>query len=198
MFFKTIFTFTLAATSVLAWPVAKRDGFGGGDDGPSITGTFTPKATYNYDVATGAIECGPRTNRVAKSVSDGGRHTTTLLTFEYPAASAGRLCRFGFRLGAADALSGDRGGLVDLFSSLAPAPGCTTGWGPGNRRDLPVGRLRPVLGGDAAFVDTFTTYLTEPSPCRAPGTVEAFELVGVYDDVHVEWEPSVSGAFISY
>ena len=204
MLSKIIIIFAFSVTSVLAWPtMSKRDecGGGGGDNTTTpitTTGSFYPKATYNYDVGAGAIECSPSTNRLTKSTSNYGHDTTTLLTFEYPAASADQLCQFGFRLEVTDILTGDHGCLLDLFSSLAPAPGCTSGWGPGNQRNVHMGRLQVVLGGDAVFTDTYTTYLTEPSPCKTPGTVEAFELVGVYDDVDVEWEPSVSGAYISY
>ncbi|RYP16374.1 hypothetical protein DL765_005154 [Monosporascus sp. GIB2] len=199
MLSKTIFTVAFLATWVLAWPVTKRDEYDDGDNNNNgNANSFTPKATYNYDVSTGAIECSPTTNKVTKSDTDNGHHITTLLTFEYPTASAGKMCQFGFRLEATDTLTGNQGGLVDLFSSLAPAPGCTSGWGPGNQRNVHMARLKPVLDGEATYTDTYTTYLTAPSPCKSPGTVEAFELVGVNDNVHVEWEPSVSGAFISY
>lgn len=142
MLSKTIITFAFSVTLVLAWPMmSKRDECGGGSGENTTTpitttGSFYPKATYNYDVGTGAIECSPSTNRVTKSTSNYDHDTTTLLTFEYPAASAGQLCQFGFRLEVTDILTGDHGGLLDLFSSLAPAPGYTSGWGPGNQRNV--------------------------------------------------------------
>lgn len=194
MLTKTILAFTYTATSMFAWPVSKRD-----ECNPEPpTNAFTPKATYNYDVGTGAIYCDPLWNLITKADTDNGHHITTLLTFEYPAATAGKTCQFGFHLAATDVLAGDNGGVIDLFSSLAPAPGCTSSWPPGNQRNVHLGRLKPQLGGDAVFTDKFTTYLTEPTPCPPPGTIEAYELVGVYDNVDVEWQPSVSGPFIAY
>jgi hypothetical protein len=197
---KTILSLTCAAACVLAWPAVKRQDEcgGGGNPGGNFTNAFTPIYTYNYDVGTGAIECNPAWNRVTKSDYDNGHHITTLLTFEYPAASAGGLCQFGFHLTLTDVLDGDGGGLIDLFSSQEPAPGCTSSWPPGNRRGDHLARLQPVLGGDAEYTDIYITYITEPTPCAPPGTIEAYELVGVYDNDHVEWQPSVSGPFIAY
>jgi hypothetical protein len=204
MLAKSILSLTCAATCALAWPaVVKRqectdDGGDDGGDGTVGTDGFTPVYTYNYDVGTGAIECSPAWNRITKSDTDNGHHITTLVTFEYPAASAGSLCQFGFRLTATDTLTGDQGGYFDLFRSQEPAPGCTSGWPPGNLRGDHLARLRPVLGGDATYTDIYIDYLTEPTPCAAPGTVEAYELVGVFDNVHIEWQPSVSGPYIAY
>lgn len=160
------------------------------------TGTFYPSATYNYDVSTGAIECSPSTNKIFKSYSNYGHDLTTLLTFEYPAEAEGKMCQFGFRLEDTDVLTGSM--LFDLFSSLNPAPGCTATWPPGNQRNEHLARLQGVAGGDATYVDKFTTYLTEPSPCKSAGTIEAFELVGVYDNVDIEWNPALSGPYITY
>ncbi|EEY14539.1 predicted protein [Verticillium alfalfae VaMs.102] len=85
-----------------------------------------------------------------------------------------------------------------LYTSLAPAPGCTSGWAPGNQRNVNLGRMSVQRGGLATWDATYSSYLTKRTPCKAPGTVEAFELVGVYDNDHVSWNVAVAGARISY
>jgi len=195
------------ATAAFAWPIARRsDCYPGGTNTTKYTNetttynTFNPVSLYTYDVGTGAINCKPDEGKgkIYKSDWDNGHHITTLMTFKYPAASEGKMCQFGFSLDKTDTLTGDKGGLIDLFSSLGPAPGCTTTWGPGNQRNQHLARLAPVLGGHAKYVQKPMTYLTQPTPCKAPGTYESFELVGVYDNVNVQWDPTVSGAYITY
>ena len=84
-----------------------------------------------YSVWTGAINYNTTTGRIFKD----GRTTdiTTLLTFTYPAASAGRTCTFHLYLDTASTLTGTR--TFDVFSSLYPAARSTTTWPPGNGRN---------------------------------------------------------------
>lgn len=158
---------------------------------------FLPSATWTYDVGTGAINCAAPGGKVFKSDTDGGHDITTLLTFTYPPAVAGATyCQFEFRLEATDVNTGSQ--KMDLFTSLSPAPGCTSSWPPGNQRNINLGRLDAVSGGEATWEATYSTYLTGPTKCQAPGTVEGLELVGVYDNDDIEWSPYISGARIKY
>ncbi|TDZ14156.1 hypothetical protein Cob_v012890 [Colletotrichum orbiculare MAFF 240422] len=187
MFAKTLITLLLTAASTLAAPLETRQA-------PSTY--FTPSARYTYNVATGAITPSS-TGLVHKFPSNAGQDVTTLLTFTYPAAAAGKKCQFHFftEPGSSE-VSGSR--KLDVYTSTNPAPGATTGWGPGNQRNVNIGRLGIAASGYATWDATFGAYLTAPTDCKPAGTVEGFELVGVYDNDLVKWTPPASGARIAY
>ena len=184
--FSSIVLLTTALTGILAAPLDSR----------TTPAYFNPKTTYTYDVGTGAIDCTATQGLISKDYNNNGHDQTTLLTFEYPAASAGKTCHFEFSLDGSAQLSGSK--KIDLFSSLGPAPGCTSTWGPGNQRNIHMGRMDAVLGGTAAYEYTYSAYLTSPTPCAAPGTIEAYELVGVFDQDYVQWSPALAGLRIVY
>ncbi|KAK2055946.1 hypothetical protein LY76DRAFT_519322 [Colletotrichum caudatum] len=173
MFPKTLVTLVLAAASALASPLSARQ------SAPPPT-TFAPSATFVYNTRNGAI---------------------------YPSnyggvAAAGKRCQLWFLLdGPTSGVSGSR--KLDVFTSAKPAPaGGSAGWGTGgpeNQRDANLGRWSvPAAGGWATWDATYGAYLTAPTDCKAPGTVEGFELVGVYDDDYVSWDAQLSGARIAY
>jgi hypothetical protein len=184
----------LSAASVLAFPLESRsDCNGGGSHGSDY---FTPSAIYNYDVGSGAINCHAAGGLVSKSTNNNGHDITTLITFQYPAAAAGKKCQFAFYLDSSAILTGSK--KVDLFSSLEPAPGCTASWPPGNRRNNHIGRLSLSLGATATWDQKVSAYLTQPTDCKPAGTYEGYELVGVYDNDYVSWNTYVAGARIVY
>jgi outer membrane biosynthesis protein TonB len=156
---------------------------------------FTPTKIWKYNVRSGAISA---TNKglVSKGHHNHGRDTTTLMTFTYPAAAAGKKCRFAFYLGDQATLRGTR--QLSFFKSSKPAPGPRSSWPPGNRRDRHLGDLKAVRNGYATWDAKYSRYLTDKVPCKAPGTVEAFELAGRGDNVKVEWNPSIGGPRIIY
>jgi len=179
---QTLLTASLWALAVLGSPIA-----------PRFTGELLPKNTYTYDVGTGAISCTPNA-KIFKHWTNNGHDITTLMTFEYTNAMAGRTCQFGFKLASGDISTGSQ--LFDLFQSLHPVKSCpTTAYPPNNGRDQHLGRMKAATP-DATWVDQFL-YLSRPVPCKPPGTVEAFELVGVYDAVDIEWS-GTSGPRILY
>ncbi len=183
MFAKTIVVVTALAASAMGAPTAL--------EGRQLVGTeIAPVARYNYDVGTGAIHCNPAGGLVSKSTTNNGHDITTLVTFTYPAASLGKKCQLAFSLDATASLSGSQ--KIDVFTSLSPAPGCTTGWGPGNQRNNQLGRLSATLGAYATWEWTSSSYLTAPTDCKAPNTTEGFELVGVYDTDYVAWNGAVA------
>ncbi|KAF7554460.1 hypothetical protein G7Z17_g2883 [Cylindrodendrum hubeiense] len=187
MLFKTMFATVVAAVSALAAPLEARDS--------TTQSHFGPSAFWAYNVRTGAIESHKR-GVVSKFDANKGNDITALLTFTYPAASAGKQCQFAFYLNSGGNFHGS--GKLDLYSSNSAAPGPTTGWGPGNQRNKHLGRLSIVRGKDATWDATYNAYLTKKTPCKPPGTVEAFELVGVYDNDFVSWHPNGAGPRIFY
>ncbi|KAM5354781.1 hypothetical protein ACJ41O_001427 [Fusarium nematophilum] len=184
MLFKAIFATAIAATSGLAAPLqARQDPY------------FTPSAIWKYNVRTGAISSTDR-GMIAKATWNNGNDITTLVTFTYPDEAEGHQCQFAFYLdnGSTNHVSGK----FDLFTSNSPAPGPTTGWGPGNQRNIHLGRLTAHIDGFATWDATYNAYLTEKTDCKAAGTVEGFELVGVYDNDEISWDADVAGPRIIY
>lgn len=70
--------------------------------------------------------------------------------------------------------------------------------GPGNQRNVNIGRLSVSNNAYATWEATYGMYLTEPTDCKAPGTQEGFELVGVYDYDLINWNGAVAGARLVY
>lgn len=173
-----------APVLVLAAPLESRQ-----------TDFFTPSAIWKYTINTGAISS-TSTGLVSKSATNNGSDITTLLTFTYPPAVVGKKCQFAFYLDNTAVLSGSR--KLDVYTSVNPAPGPTNSWGPGNQRNIQLGRLSPYLGGSATWDTTYSAYLTQKTDCKAPGTKEGYELVGVLDGDYVSWDPKVAGPRIVY
>lgn len=110
------------------------------------------------------------------------------MTFTYPAAAKSKQCQLEFHLPANANPAGSK--KIDVFSSIKPAPGPTGTWAPGNQRNNHIGRLSVVAGGAATWDATYGTSLAVKLPCKAPGTVEAFEFVGVGDFDSINWSPA--------
>ncbi|WDK19986.1 hypothetical protein CGRA01v4_11273 [Colletotrichum graminicola] len=182
MFSKTLVTLVLAAASALATPLSARQ------SAPPPT-SFAPSATFVYNTRNGAIY-------PSNYGGNEGNDLTSLPTFTYPQAAAGKKCQLWFLLdGPTSGVSDSR--KLDVFTSTKPAPA----GGPGNQRDANLGRWSlpaAAAGGWATWDATYGAYLTAPTDCKAPGTVEGFELVGVYDNDYVSWDAQLSGARIAY
>lgn len=170
MFSKLILTVLAATSAVLAAPLEALD------TRQSAT-YFTPSAIFQYNVRTGTIDP-VDWGHVAKSPQDQGNDYTALLTFTYPAAAAGKKCQFYFYADGSVAAHDSK--QLDVFTSLQPAPerGAST-WPPGNQRNVNIGRFSIPTAGYATWDAKYGAYLTEPTDCKDPGTVEGLELVGV-------------------
>lgn len=187
MLFKATLTSAFAAVTVLSAPLETIE--------ERAISYFTPSAIWKYSVNSGAI-ASTSTGQVSKSSDNGGRDITALLTFTYPTAAQGKQCQFAFSLDNTATVRGS--GKLDLFTSNSPAPGPKSGWGPGNQRNNHLGRLSVSKNNLATWDSTYSSYLTKKTPCKAPGTKEGFELVGVYDNDFISWNPSVAGPRIIY
>ncbi|KAH7308632.1 hypothetical protein B0I35DRAFT_442322 [Stachybotrys elegans] len=183
-FHQTIVAAIVAASSVLGAPLEVR-----------TSSYFTPSAIWRYNTANGAISA-TTVGYIDKSTTNGGQDTTALITFTYPQGVTGMKCQFAFFLDGSATLSGSR--KIDLFTVNNPAPGPRPGWGPGNQRNIHLGRLTAAKPGQATWDATYSAYLTQKTDCKAPGTIEGFELVGVYDRDLVSWNPSLAGPRIIY
>ncbi|CAH0057334.1 unnamed protein product [Clonostachys solani] len=158
---------------------------------------FSPSQVWLYSVSSRRT-APTSTGVVSKASTSGYRDTiTTLLTFIYPPEVDGLKCQFGFDLDLDSTVGGSA--KLDLFSSIRPLrSNSTVFWSRGNQRGVQLGRLSVSRGVSATWDATYNEYLTEKTDCKAPGTVEGFELVGVYDNDLVSWNPSTSGLRIIY
>ncbi|KAF2665192.1 hypothetical protein BT63DRAFT_429125 [Microthyrium microscopicum] len=132
---------------------------------PSSGFIILPTAPSQYDISTGAIHYAIDTGKLT--------NTTTLLTFAYPAASAGQTCTFHLYLSASSVQT--RSKNLDIFSSLQPATKSTTSWGPGNQRNVQLARVVVSRLGDVSYL-TGCTQVGKASACPL-GTVR-YEVVG--------------------
>ncbi|KAF1995269.1 hypothetical protein P154DRAFT_581013 [Amniculicola lignicola CBS 123094] len=171
---------TLALTTFLALTTAV----------PNPFKEIRPTVLSHYSVWSGAIDYNKPNGRVFKD----GRTSdiTTLVKFVIPSAAAGKPCQFKFPLGTADTVTGSR--KVDVFKSLGYPTGSTTGWPPGNRRDVQLARL--VF--DANKVASYEDIRTIESFTCPPAGEWPVEIVGVYDNVEVKWTGGSSGPVLLY
>jgi len=164
---------------------------------PYAAHLIVPSAISQYSVSTGAIDYDAPFGLVRKT-GDWNSDVTTLVTFTIPAAAAGATCSLHFWLDNADATASVSGtGLVDLFSSLQPAPEHDVpAWGPpGNQRNLPLGRWIVKKGQEAKFSTDVPNKAT--FPCPKAGKY-GYELVGAGDKIEVKWGKTLSGPYITW
>lgn len=185
----SLFAAILAFTS--AAPVAQS---GSGNNGSPFgqPNVIRPVARSQYDVWTGAVHYNTTNGKIFKN----GKTTdvTTLLTFNFPAATNGQLCEFHFYLDSTATVSGT--GTFDVFSSLAPATQSTTGWPNGNLRDQYGGRMQANKPGEAVFL---AGYGTDAQLFDCPSSNGyGVELVPTGDVDDIEWVGSLAGAYILY
>ncbi|KAH8896948.1 hypothetical protein GQ53DRAFT_626779, partial [Thozetella sp. PMI_491] len=114
---------------------------------------------------------------------NGAQPTSSLVTFTYPPAVSGKMCYLAFPLAASTQLSGSM--QTDIFRTWSPVNSCPSS---SNHRDVQLGRMNLVAGGAATWAWTSNAYLTQPTACPAPGTVETLEFAPVsgstgYDSV---------------
>ncbi|KAF2787307.1 hypothetical protein K505DRAFT_258001 [Melanomma pulvis-pyrius CBS 109.77] len=189
MHFTTLaLTTLLALTTAAPAPIEKRF--------PSAYRIITPSAISQYSVFTGAIAYNTATGLVRKT-GDTQSDISTLVTFTIPPSAAGATCSLHFYLDPADTTVVSGTGLIDLFSSLKPAPEHDVpAWGPpGNQRDREMARWKVVKGGEA----TFSTDVPNAATFKCPEAGKVgFELVGAGDKDEIRWGKALSGAYITW
>lgn len=149
--------------------------------------TLYPIITSQYNVKTGAVAYNTNHGVIDKSTSNNGADTTTLVTFYIDQSYNGLTCQFVFDSG--ENISGSA--RADAYSAIAPATVNTQSWPQGNLRDQQLGRLVAQSGQPATWEQSYPKRIF---PCAdAAGKYYASELVGVWDNDHIEWTPNVSG-----
>ncbi|KAF1926406.1 uncharacterized protein M421DRAFT_93964 [Didymella exigua CBS 183.55] len=170
-----------------------------------------PSATSIYHGQNGAIDYGVYRGEVSRSNWD-GRDNSTLVTFDLNGRTLPDTCFLHFWLepnsqyndpARGSFVSGT--GLIDVFSSLQPAPKeGSEGWGgPGNQRNNPLGRVEANFAGDATTLDSAPNQLSG-FKCPRVGDwnvkdgLVGYELVPVGDADSIRWDAAVSGLYLSW
>jgi len=151
--------------------------------------TVLPKVTSTYHGFGGAVDYNVNQAIVSRHHGNGGRDTSTLVTFEIPAEYASKQCQFIFDMSASSSwASGSK--EADIYTALAPVTASTSSWPQGNLRDGYVGRLQTNVGG-------YSTVQAGPYgkfPCSiAAGKIFGGEVVPVGDDDEISWVVGVNG-----
>ncbi|KAF2124993.1 hypothetical protein P153DRAFT_370317 [Dothidotthia symphoricarpi CBS 119687] len=193
---KTTTTYTAVFTLVPETPTAveKRQ--------PNV---LKPSSIAIYHSFNGAITPPVSQGEVSRNSSN-GRDTTTLVTFDLNGRTLPPTCSLRFHLDPKDSIASCTGtGHIDVFSSLKPAPiEGSAGWGgPGNQRNVPLGRMQVHGDGDATVLDFAPNQLgafscLEVGGLGVEGGVLAFELVPVGEQYRVTWDAGRSGLFLSW
>jgi hypothetical protein len=152
-----------------------------------------PDKLSRYEVWSGKVTYDVPTGQIFKD----GKTTdiTTLLTFTFPDATAGKTCEFDFALNNCLHCnpSPPTGTLqFDAYTAIKPADRSTNDWPSGNLRDQYIGRLKAVKPGIATPVEGFPH--VGPFPCPAGKTLGG-ELVGAGDQVNIQWDGKGEGPY---
>jgi len=146
---------------------------------------FLPSNPIIHDVDVGN-SCDPLVCKISEQ--NGAHLQSTMFTFTYPPAVLGKTCYLGLPLGPSAELYGSQ--QIDVFRMWSPVTSCPSY---GNNRDLELGRMNLFAGGNATWAWTSYSYLTQPTKCPVPGTVEGIEFAPVSDATGNDWVVWVQG-----
>ena len=206
MYFTTIALTTLLSITSAA-PASLKARFPTG----RYNNVLPPSAISIYHGQNGAIDYGVYRGEVSRNNWD-GRDNSTLVTFDLNGRTLPDTCFLRFWLEPNTQSSDPRTGsfvsgtgLIDVFSSLQPAPQeGSKGWGgPGNQRNNPLGRLKVNFNGDATVLDFAPNQLSgfkcpKVGDWNVKNGLVGYELVPVGDADRVQWDGAVSGAYLSW
>ncbi|KAH8892952.1 hypothetical protein GQ53DRAFT_764047 [Thozetella sp. PMI_491] len=163
--------------------------------GAPLTSSNQPRSPANYvqpsNIVLHNLDTGNTCNPTFCQISEeNGNHLiSTVVTFTYPTNVAGKTCYLGLPLGPSAELSGSM--QTDVFQTWAPVETCPSY---SSNRGNELGRLNLVAGGDASWAWTSSGYMTAPTPCPAPGTVEGYEFAPVWGATGDDWVLFVDGS----
>lgn len=197
---------TLIATSLLSlasaapttinkrWPAADSS-------------SLTPTTISIYHGQNGAIKYNVAKGEVSREQWN-GKDNSTLVTFDLNGNTLGTTCSLKFFHDSTDTSAIFTGypAQVDIFRSLQPAPvGGSPGWGgPGNQRDIHLGRLEPRYNENAEVVENVGPNQLNSFPCPKAGDYHVknglvgYEIVPVGDRVRVDWTAALSGLYLDW
>lgn len=160
---------------------------------PTPGQTILPDNISIYHGFGGEIKFNSPYGQISRQQS-GNDDISTLITFTFPEETRGRTCEFNFELNDAGSFTIAPGNnAFDVFRSTQVATEDSAGWGPpSNYRDVQLGRMKAVAGGQAS-VDwgTFTF------PCPV-GETKGFEVTPTGDSIFIQWNEPNDGPWIRY
>jgi hypothetical protein len=149
-----------------------------------------PAATYRRWIQTGQMVLDPQDQLLVVKNGNPADETSTLVTFDFPAESAGKTCELIFELWDRDISTGTQ--TLDVFTYTDPPATAvelvTVAAFKG--RDHHAGRIQVPKPGNATWVMSYDGWPTIPCPA---GEVLGIEYVGAGDAVEVRWDIGVTG-----
>ncbi|KAF2465347.1 uncharacterized protein BDR25DRAFT_201156, partial [Lindgomyces ingoldianus] len=151
------------------------------------TSGLSPDYISLYHVNNGSIEY--HTNRGLIEKTQGtGNDVSTLVTFTFPANTAGKQCQIVLDFSSyRHYIRRDGSQNVDIFTSLYPATHSTSDWPAGNGRNNQLGRVK-VHDWSVSTVE----WGNMKFPCPSGQTL-GYELVPTGDSQHIEWSLGPDG-----
>jgi hypothetical protein len=148
-----------------------------------------PSGTYRSWVQTGHIIQDPQDQLLVVKNGVPADETTAIVTFDFPADSAGKKCELLFELwGDRDHSTGTQ--TLDVFTYPDPPKGLSALAVEILGRDVHVGRIVAPLQANATWTQSYHGYPTIDCPA---GRQLGFQYVGAGDRVEVRWDIGVTG-----
>lgn len=148
-----------------------------------------PSATYRSWVQTGEIILDPQDQLLVVKDGAPANETTAIVTFDFPADSAGKKCELLFELwGDRDHSTGTQ--TLDVFTYTDPPSDLSALASAVMGRDIHVGRIVATLQANATWTQSYYGYPTIDCPA---GRQLGFQYVGAGDAVEVRWDIGVTG-----
>ncbi|SPO07017.1 uncharacterized protein DNG_09711 [Cephalotrichum gorgonifer] len=148
-----------------------------------------PSGTFRHWVNTGAIITDPQDQLLIVKNGRAADETTTIVTFDFPADSAGKKCELLFELwGDRDHSTGTQ--TLDVFTYTDPPQALAALAVEIKSRDVHVGRIVAPLQANATWTQSYHGYPTIDCPA---GARLGLQYVGAGDAVEVRWDIGVTG-----
>jgi len=157
-----------------------------------------PDYTSQYNSKTGAVDFHTSRGLVSRQPTNGGKDTTTLVTFILDTQYSSNMCQLVFDL--EDSSSWASGSQkAQVFTSLAPATTDSESWPSGNLRNQALGTIDIVSGGRATWEAGSGPGATANGffPCSAiAGHIYGGEIVPQGDSDEISWPAGRDGVKI--
>ncbi|CAI4213650.1 unnamed protein product [Parascedosporium putredinis] len=142
-----------------------------------------PAATYRRWIQTGDMVLDPQDQLLIVKNGNAADETSTLVTFDFDASTAGKTCELRFELWDRDVPPNPN--TVSVEEGIAQLTAAAV-----KSRDHHVGRIVAPKPGNATWVQAYDGWPSIPCPA---GQLIAVEYVGVGDNVEVRWDIGVTG-----
>ena len=173
-----------------------------GPESALAAGTILPGSSAVYNTGTGALNCTTHAI-ISKSITNNGQDKTSLLSFTFDDTLRNRTCQLGLNLTSANNASTPGSKQLQLYKSLRPSLACSgsnitrSSWPTGNQRGTHIATFDLLTNSSSILQAVSAAQFVEETPCPANQTF-TYELVGIGDEVTVEFETLVEGLVMNY